>query len=43
MLALLPAGWLARGGPPRRIAWVVTGTLTALVCLWTFVLWGWVG
>jgi hypothetical protein len=42
-LCVLPAGWLARGGRPRRIAWVVTGMLTALVCLWTFVLWGWVG
>lgn len=41
-LCVVPAAWLARGGPARRIAWVTVGLLGLLVYLWTFVLGGWV-
>ena len=40
-LCILPAGWLARGGPVRRVAWMVGGTLSLTVYLWAFVLGGW--
>jgi hypothetical protein len=41
-LCVVPAGWLARGGPARRITWVTIGLLGLMLYLWTFVLGGWV-
>ncbi len=40
-LCIVPARWLARGGPVRRIAWMVGGTISLTVYLWAFVLGGW--
>jgi hypothetical protein len=41
-LCVVPAGWLARGGPVRRIAWLAGGTIALTIYLWAFVLGGWV-
>jgi hypothetical protein len=41
-LAALPAGWLARGGPARRIAWVSAWVPAQLLLLMAFVLNVWV-
>jgi hypothetical protein len=41
-LALVPAGWLARGGRPIRLAWVAGGALCQILFLWMFVLGVWV-
>jgi hypothetical protein len=45
-LCVLPAAWLAGTGKGRRLAralWVVVGVLVSLLCLWAFILGGWVG
>jgi hypothetical protein len=41
-LCIVPAGWLARGRPLRRVAWATLGLLALLFYLWSFVLGGWV-
>lgn len=41
-LVLLPAGWLAHGGPLRWLAWLSAGIILASACLWAFTLAAWV-
>jgi hypothetical protein len=41
-LCVVPAAWLARGGPVRRLAWLAGGTVTLTIYLWAFVSGGWV-
>ncbi len=45
-LCVLPAARLAGDGKVRRFArvlWAVAGALVAFLCLWAFILGGWVG
>jgi hypothetical protein len=38
-LCMVPAAALARSGTVLRLAWIVVGTVTVVVFLWSFVLW----
>jgi hypothetical protein len=40
-LCIVPARWLARGGPARRLIWVAGGTCSLVIFLLAFIFGGW--